>query len=84
MDVTCKAIVMRTQGGLDELEIVKYGTETECEAYLFRNLFPSDITKDLTRLECNDGSLYSVRKFVGGTSEWVEMKYLIMYFSEKE
>lgn len=83
-DHTCKAIIMKTQAGLDELEFVKQGTEIECEAYLFTVLLPSDTTKDLKRLECNDGSLFSVKKFIGGSQEWVEIKYLIMYYSEND
>lgn len=77
-----KAIVMRTQGGLDELEVVKHGTDIECEAFLFNVIFPSDTVKDLNRLESNDGRLYSVKKFVPDISKWVEVKYMIQYFNE--
>lgn len=82
-DHTCKAVIMKNQNGIREYEFVKQGTEIECEAYLFNILFPSDTTKDLKRLKCNDGRLYSVKRFISERQEWIEVKYLMIYYGEK-
>ena len=80
MAETCKAIVLRTQAGVNELEVEKFGTDIECEAYLFKVLKPDAFTKNLTELESNEGYLYSVEKFNAG--QWTTYKYLIMYVHE--
>ena len=80
------AIVLRTDAGLNELEVVKSGTEIECLGYLADTILPSENTKNVKRLECDNGRMFSVEKkmfgqVVGG--EWKEYKYLYLSFSEK-
>lgn len=71
------AIVLRTAAGIDELEVLKIGTSDECRAFLFDEIIPSSFTRNVQRLESNDGYLYSAEKLKEGN--WYEYKYLLLF-----
>ena len=71
------AIVLRTKAEVEELEIMMHGTLEQCESYLFKHITPNkDDAKNLTRLESNEGCLYSVELLRNNV--WREYKYLLM------
>ena len=72
------AIVLRTEAGVDELEIMMHGTLEQCESYLFKHITPNNDgdVKNLTSLESNAGYLYSVELLRNNV--WREYKYLLM------
>jgi len=74
-------IVLRTAGDLDELQVVKLGTTEEVEAYLFNKLMPSDFTKNLKVLPCEDGYMYSVEIMESG--EWHPYKFILLFHSTR-
>ena len=80
METKTTAIVIRTipENSLEHLEVKKIGTGTECEAFLFDILMPSEHCRNLKTLPSNDGYCYQVERFRG--NEWcTEIWYLLFY-----
>ena len=81
MKTTTTAIVIRTtpENSLENLDVKKIGTETECEAFLFNILMPSESCRNLKTLPSNDGYCYQVERFYG--NEWhTEIWHLLFYY----
>lgn len=71
------AMLLRTPAGLDELEVLRVSDPNTVDAMAFNELKPSSLTRNLRRLECNEGEMYQVERLEGG--EWKEYKYLVLY-----
>ena len=71
------AMLLRTPAGLDELEVLRVSDPNTVDAMAFKELKPSSYTRNLRRLECNEGEMYQVERLEAG--EWKEYKYLVLY-----
>ena len=66
-------VVIVNSEGKDDPEIVKSGTEEECEAYLFNIIRPSPFTRDLKQIDCDYGYSFSIEKLERG--EWRKITF---------
>ena len=71
------AMLLRTPAGLDELEVLRVSDPNTVDALAFNELKPSSLTRNLRRLECNEGEMYQVERLEDG--QWKEYKYLVLY-----
>ena len=71
------AMLLRTPAGLDEMEVLRVSDPNTVDAMAFNELKPSSLTRNLRRLECNEGEMYQVERLEGG--QWKEYKYLVLY-----
>ena len=65
---TTMYVVIANNNAKDDPEIVKFGTEEECEAYLFNIIRPSSLTSNLKQIDCDNGYSLSIEEMERG--EW--------------
>lgn len=61
-------VVIVNSEGKDDPEIVKFGTEEECEAYLFNIIRPSSLIRNLKQIDCDNGYSFEIEEMERG--EW--------------
>ena len=71
------AILLRTETGLDNLEIIAVGTIDEVKSKAFEILMPSFKSRNLEKLDSDEGYLYKVELLKEG--QWKEYKYFILF-----
>lgn len=66
----------------DDPEIVKFGTKEECDAYLFNVVRPSDLIRNLKKIDCDNGYSFSIEKMERG--EWIKRTYNLRRIHNKK